>query len=349
MKGGRKRREWIDMRGLGGFVLLAGIGVGLFVYFPAPVDGDTSLEQAKRVVADRVASLEVRKSSTIAHKTPAVTSRLSSFSPVDPLAAPSRKSRVAAAPVAPPLASAIKIEPVPSWQANVVPAAADVGGPSGSLDPADPESRYKLVVDIQQQLKRVGCYWGRTNGAWNNNTREAMHSFTSNTNAALPVDKPDYLLLSLLKSHNGRSCGTPETTTVAAPARGKSEAVTAATQPEVLPWKAGPAAQSGTRLFTPLPNSVVSAEPLPGRMAIGGPRDLPPATQAPLIPGAANAPGSPAQPGVATAALDPSVGPSNGFAPPAAAKPRQGKKSSWRRPAQGTPRYNLMLSLGGVY
>ncbi len=49
------------MRGLGGFVLLAGIGVGLFVYFPAPVDGDTSLEQAKRVVADRVATLEVRK------------------------------------------------------------------------------------------------------------------------------------------------------------------------------------------------------------------------------------------------------------------------------------------------
>ena len=44
------------MRGLGGFVLLAGIGVGLFVYFPAPVDRDTSLEQAQRAVATRVAS-----------------------------------------------------------------------------------------------------------------------------------------------------------------------------------------------------------------------------------------------------------------------------------------------------
>ena len=39
------------MRGLGGFVLLAGIGVGLFVYFPAPVDRDTSLAQAKRVAS----------------------------------------------------------------------------------------------------------------------------------------------------------------------------------------------------------------------------------------------------------------------------------------------------------
>jgi hypothetical protein len=331
------------MRGLGGFVLLAGIGVGLFVYFPAPVDRDTSLEQAKRVVADRVASREVRKTSTTTRKTPAATSRLSSFSPAAPLAAP---SRVAAAAIAPPLAPASKIEPVPSWQTNVVPTAG-VGGPSGSLDPTDPESRYKLVVDIQQQLKRVGCYWGRTNGAWNNNTRAAMHSFTTNTNAALPVDRPDYLLLSLLKSHTGRSCGTPDTTTVAAPARGKSEAVTAATQPEVLPWKAGPAAQSGTRLFTPVPSSVVSAEPLPGRMAIGGPRDLSPAVQAPLIPG--GAPGAvPGQPNVATAALDPGVSRPASVSPPSAPKPRQAYKKS-RRSGPGTPRYNLMLSLGGVY
>ena len=166
---------------------------------------------------------------------------------------------------------------MPTWQTNVTPAAA-VGGPQGSLDPTDPESRYKLVVDIQQQLKRVGCYWGRVNGSWNNNTREAMRSFTTTTNAALPVEKPDYLLLSLLKSHNGRSCGAPETTTAAA-------APPPRRQPEVLPWKAGNAAQPATRLYTPLPNSVVSTEPLPGRMAIGGPRDLPPAAQAPLIPG----------------------------------------------------------------
>jgi hypothetical protein len=333
------------MRGLGGFVLLAGIGVGLFVYFPAPVDRDTSLEQAKRVVAERIAAREVRKTSTIARNASAASSRLASFSPAAPLAAPPRKSRVAAAPTAPMLAAAAKIEPVPSWQTNVVPTAG-VGGPAGSLDPTDPESRYKLVVDIQQQLKRVGCYWGRTNGAWNNNTREAMHSFTTNTNAALPVDKPDYLLLSLLKSHNGRSCGTPEATTVAAPVRGKNEAVAAA-QPEVLPWKAAPAAQGGARLFTPLPNSVVSAEPLPGRMAIGGPRDLPPAVQAPLIPGAA--PGaSPGHPGVAAAALDPGASRPASVSPPAAPKPRQAYKKS-RRGGPGTPRYNLMLSLGGVY
>ena len=187
------------MRGLGGFVLLAGIGVGLFVYFPAPVDRDTSLEQAKRVVADRVA--HARGAQDFDHRaqqrrphlraSPASRPQLSSPLRRASRASPQRRSRA-------PLATATKIEPVPSWQTNVVPAA-DVGGPPASLDPTDPESRYKLVVDIQQQLKRVGCYWGRANGAWNNNTREAMHSFTANTNAALPVDKPDYLLLSLLE------------------------------------------------------------------------------------------------------------------------------------------------------
>ncbi len=241
------------MRGLGGFVLLAGIGVGLFVYFPAPVDRDTSLEQAQRVMATRVASSTTVAPSTtqVAPTTKRTPSRVASFAPTRPLAAPQRKSRVAATPAvpaAPVIAAAVPVETIPAWTTNVSPAAT-VGGPQGSLDPTDPESRYKLVVDIQQQLKRVGCYWGRVNGSWNNNTREAMRSFTMHTNAALPVEKPDYLLLSLLQSHGGRSCGAPETTVAAQP-RGKKEQVAAtAPAPEVLPWKAGSAAQPATRLY----------------------------------------------------------------------------------------------------
>jgi hypothetical protein len=341
------------MRGLGGFVLLAGIGVGLFVYFPAPVDRDTSLEQAQRAVAARVASNTPKIKPATAPASARAPSRVASFAPGVRLAAPQRKSRVAAAPVAPAapaLAVAAKVEPMPTtWQTNVSPAA-DIGGPQGSLDPTDPESRYKLVVDIQQQLKRVGCYWGRVNGSWNNNTRESMRSFTTHTNAALPVEKPDYLLLSLLKSHAGRSCGAPETTVAVQP-RGKNEHVAAAT-PEVLPWKAGNAAQPATRLYTPLPNSVVSTEPLPGRMAIGAPKEFPPAVQAPLIPGTPPGTAAPGQPGVATAAHDPGVAPPASVSTQSAEpKPqRQAKKSgSWHRPGPGTPRYNLMLSLGGVY
>ncbi len=208
------------MRGLGGFVLLAGIGVGLFVYFPAPVDRDTTLQEAKRAVSERVAA---RSATVVAQSTATVAPNVSRFSPALTLAVPQPKQETAAASTQ----AAAKVESVANWQTNVAPVATS---PSGTLEPTDPESRYKLVVDIQQQLKRVGCYWGRANGAWNNSTREAMRTFTSNTNAALPVEKPDYLLLSLLKQNGGRSCGIAETTTVAA--HPETPAAVAAAQPE---------------------------------------------------------------------------------------------------------------------
>ena len=138
------------MRGLGGLLLLAGIGVGLFVYFPAPVDRDTSFAHATRVSEARRVPRTPAKAAVTA---PERASRLASFSPARPLraATPSVDMTAAKAP-------AVKVEPA-NWRTNVLPAAA---GASGALEPTDPESRYKLVVDIQQQLKRVGCYPGRT-------------------------------------------------------------------------------------------------------------------------------------------------------------------------------------------
>ncbi|MCK9912189.1 hypothetical protein MXD81_23750, partial [Microbacteriaceae bacterium K1510] len=69
----------------------------------------------------------------------------------------------------------------------------------------------------------------------------------------------------------------------------------------------------------------------------------------PLIPGT-----SAPQQGVATAAYDPGASAPAGMSspPPAVApNPPPSKKSasSHRRATPGTPRYNLMLSLGGVY
>lgn len=316
------------MRSLGGFVLLAGIGVGLFVYFPAPVDRSTTLEQATLAVAAGVGAGEVQTLG--APHTPAHSAtRVASFSPGMTLAAPQRH-QIAAAPSTAPTTPAARVESVANWQTTVAAAG------SSALEPTDPNSRYKLVVDIQQQLKRVGCYWGRVNGAWNATTREAMREFTTRANAALPVEKPDYLLLTLLKSHNGRSCGAPEATVA-----------TAAAPAEVLPWKANGTNPTAKRLFTPVPTSVVTNEALPGRMSIGGPTEFRPAAQEALIPGSST------QPGATTAALDPdsSAATSAGAARSAVApRPRASKKaSSFRRPGPGTPRYNLMLSLGGVY
>ncbi len=323
------------MRGLGGFVLLAGIGVGLFVYFPAPVDSETNLQQATRALAAREAADEIAIAPVETAPAP-LKSRLASFSPQRPL--------VPAGATFAAKASAAKAETVAHWPAQVMPAQAVSAAavPSGGLEPSDPSARHRLIVDIQQHLKRAGCYWGRANGAWTAGTREAMQNFTERTNAALPVDKPDYLLLNLLKAYDGRACGAADSVTASQPKNGSGAA--AAAQPEVLPWKAANT-QQAVRLYTPLPHSTMTTNPLPGRMAIGGPTDFAPAVQAPLIPGPGNAK-------VATAEID--QGPATHAAPThssAPKPPRQAKKSSgsWRKPAKGTPRYNLMLSLGGVY
>lgn len=295
------------MRSLGAFVLLAGIGVGLFVYLPAPVDRGTTLKEARRVSAERSDEMIAARLASDARPG----ARVASFSPGVVL-----KPRQ---PAGNSPAAAARVETVSNWQTNV----------SSDIDATDPDDRYKLVVDIQQELKRAGCYWGRVNGAWNASTRQAMLDFNTRSNAALPVDKPDYMLLSLVKSYSGRSCGAVEATTAASNA------------PETLPWKAASATEpaASTRLFTPVQSSVVTS-PLPGRMAIGAP--LTPAMQEPLVPGTGSS-----QPTVV--ALEPNE---RSYQPPAAAapKPRSAKKSSHsRRASPGTPRYNLMLSLGGVY
>jgi len=319
------------MRGLGGFVLLAGIGVGLFVYFPAPVDSETNLQQATRALAAREVADEIGSAPGEATYAP-VNSRLAGFSPKRPLV-PAHTSLAARAPAA-------KVETVALWPTQTLPATAEG---SGALEPDDPSARHRLIVDIQQHLKHAGCYWGRANGAWTASTREAMQNFTERANATLPVDKPDYLLLNLLKAYDGRACGATESVTASDSKNGNGTATSA--RPEVLPWKAG-ATQQTVRLYTPLPHSTVTTDPLPGRMAIGGPTDFQPgAVQAPLIPG-------PESGRVAAAGLD--QGSADHLAPTHSAapkQPRQAKKSSgsWRKPAKGTPRYNLMLSLGGVY
>ncbi len=211
-----------------------------------------------------------------------------------------------------------------------------------SGEPLQARRRHSAAVEARRLLL------GPRQRLWNNNTREAMRSFTTHTNAALPVEKPDYLLLSLLKSHSGRSCGAPETTVVAQPRwqrrTGRRHAAAA-----------GSAAVEGRQRCAAGDAPLYAAaeqrrldEPLPGRMAIGGPRELPPAVQAPLIPGTPPGPPqdsrvSPPRPST-RAALHRLPFPRRPLGR-SRVKPRS---QSWRRPGPGTPRYNLMLSLGGV-
>ncbi len=337
------------MHSLGGITLLAGIGVALFVYLPAPVDSGASLHRLQRVAALRSARLPP------ANFTPV--SRLRSFSPSVALSMPAARrgpglATAASAPAPQPAQAPIASDAQTGWQTTVVSAATPA---PTELAPRDPDARYKLALDIQQQLRRVGCYWGRIDGSWGYATKDAMKEFINRVNATLPLDQPDYVQLTLIQSHSDKVCGAcPAGQSLSASGRCVGLPITAQTvtaaQKEVLPWKANavPGAPAGQPLFKPVPTVVVSTEPLPGHMAIGGP-----------VPTSVDAQQSapPTTPGGAAAVVDPNAGAvkppvvmshpdhRRGFADDA---PPQ-RARSYRHEGPGTPHYNLMLSLGGVY
>ncbi len=334
------------MKSIGGFILLAGIGVALFVYLPAPVDSGASLDRLQRVATSRSAQPPLATFTPI--------SRLGSFSPSVVLSIPARRgprpasleTAAARAQAPQPAQTPIASNASTSWQTTVVSAATPA---PTELAPRDPDARYKLVLDIQQQLRRVGCYWGRIDGSWGYVTKDAMKEFTDRVNATLPLEQPDYVQLTLIQSHSDKVCGAcPAGQSLSASGRCVGLPITA--QKEVLPWKANamPGAPAGQPLFKPVPTTVVSTEPLPSRMAIGGPVPASVDVQQgepPFTPGAATTP-----PGPATAALDPNAG---AVKPPVAAAPPKGEPRSsyrsYRHEGPGTPRYNLLLSLGGIY
>jgi len=78
-----------------------------------------------------------------------------------------------------------------------------------SLKPTDDETRRKLIRSLQRELKRVGCYDWEVHGYWGSRSKRAMTAFIDRVNATLPIEEPDYILLSLLQGHTGQACGKP--------------------------------------------------------------------------------------------------------------------------------------------
>ncbi len=76
-----------------------------------------------------------------------------------------------------------------------------------SSRPADDDARRELVKDLQRELKRVGCFDGEVSGTWGPSSKKAMASFTDRVNATLPLDEPDYILLTLVQGHGEKACG----------------------------------------------------------------------------------------------------------------------------------------------
>jgi hypothetical protein len=136
-----------------------------------------------------------------------------------------------------------------------------------------PEDQVALARELQKELSRVGCYTGEINGVWAASSRLAMKTFVESVNAALPVDKPDPVLLSLVHGHRERACGaavTADATTEAPPAAkpdgdntGAAAVVTGAAAATAL--AAGAGAKQDAKASTPEPR--LRSEPPPPKRA----------------------------------------------------------------------------------
>ena len=69
--------------------------------------------------------------------------------------------------------------------------------------------RDAIGRQLQEELRRVGCYEGELNGAWTTSTRRAMQVFLERVNAVLPTEQPDDILLALVQGHQEKVCGAP--------------------------------------------------------------------------------------------------------------------------------------------
>ncbi|MEQ1714918.1 MAG: hypothetical protein ABL907_02845 [Hyphomicrobium sp.] len=181
------------MQRLGGLLLmLAGVSLGAYTFLPPPSDGEENLRAVTRISAapDRAAA------------TSEVTSGTSAAAHAATVNAATAQQAVAASPIE----TAAISKPSTTWSAIVTAEAAQQGRMTSSK-PGDGETRAQLTRDLQSELKRVGCYGGDVTGNWTPSTKRAMGAFMDRVNATLPIEEPDYILLTLVQGHSAQACG----------------------------------------------------------------------------------------------------------------------------------------------
>jgi hypothetical protein len=163
------------------------------------------------------------------------------------------------------------------------------GAAAKAIDPAD---RAALAREIQRELRRVGCYSGEVNGVWTTSSRMAMKTFVDRVNAALPIDNPDPVLLSLVQGHRDRACGVcppgqAATATACVPKAVLTTAAPADARPEAdKPGDAATAAGAAALALT-TPSAVPKPDPPAADPRTGpGAAHAVPAASTPAPPGA---------------------------------------------------------------
>lgn len=178
---------------LGIALALAGIGMASYAWLPGGAD-DAANQQ--------LASL-VRIATDVPHATPgqSPTGPTPPRTPASDRGQAWRTGEVSAPRAAAPIAQDVAPPTQPPK------AAATDQRRITSVKPGDDGARRALTRNIQAELKRVGCFDGDADGAWSSATQRAMRTFTERVNATLPVEEPDYILLTLLQGQTGLACG----------------------------------------------------------------------------------------------------------------------------------------------
>jgi hypothetical protein len=230
-----------------------------------------------------------------------------------------------------------RIQPAPAhpaWPAPVVaaPKAKEPGVrlPIATTQKATaiPGDRASLARELQRELRRVGCYDGEINGMWTPSTRRAMKTFTDRANATLPIEQPDYVLLSLVQAHPTKACGAgcPTGQGLTEDGRCVPSAILAQESRKTVPHSASSAPQPTTPAIASWSPVTATPQPSDTRTALAGVQDPLDGDAARSSLGA-NVAGDEIAPG-ALPPLAPSVGAPAG--PPPIAAPRR-PRGEWSR------------------
>ncbi len=269
------------MRSLTGLLLmLVGLGIGVHAYYPDTLEQHMHIAKFARILTPTAHHPDEARSAEASKGRFAFGQRLAKVGEPEH----GTDIKTVAPPISPILNSAPKIVHTNSWETTVVrrPSAAS-GGRGRSLDGRELSGaeRWRLVRDIQTELRRVGCYGGRLDGSWGAGSKYAIRAFLQNVNSALPTNQPDQFMLQLLRAQEGAVCGRPcrEGYTKSSNGRCLPYAIAAQRhQTKVVPGVPSPRlVRDDGRLAAvdgqppARPGDWQQLPPLDGRMAVGGP------------------------------------------------------------------------------
>lgn len=209
------------MQKLGGLLLIAaGVSLGAYTFLPNPFETDRPLREVTRISAAPDRAPESGRATWLVAEGPA--QGASGHGTVRD-ATPAASTVPGTVEGTKPKAEAddsIGARSAATWSAIVM---AEPGEPPrlSSAKPADLETRDQLTRDLQRELARVGCYGGEISGTWSPATRRAMGQFMERVNATLPIEEPDYILLTLVQGHAAMACGSACPSGQAADDRGR--------------------------------------------------------------------------------------------------------------------------------